>query len=254
MTSISATESSRFGLRIGRVTLPSGSAVDAVRAVLRDDQPDVLIVRAPADDPAMPAALARIGAHVTLTADMLIYWRWDASERSAPRATVGSVTATEDDDEIAALVRGVFAGYTNHYAANPLLAPSDALDGYVEWAQLLVRGGATCLVLQGSGGGPAGFGLIDWVEPVPDVRLAGIVPDARGRGAYRDLVAHMMRNVLERGGASLQISTQAHNTGVMRAWAEAGWRPVSTQTTFHVIRSALLSQRSPGAPARDADE
>lgn len=243
MTAISATESRRFRLRVARAVATSFLEVGSVVEILRDDDPDVLIVRAPADDPAIAATLAQISGYVTLTADMLMYWQWNASSLDEPRPGANQTVPTTDAAQIAFLVGAVFEGYTNHYAANPLLAAQDALDGYVEWAQTLVNAGATCVVLHAGSGEPTGFGLIDWVEPVPDVRLAGILPHARGKGAYRDLIAHLMRTVRDHGGSALRISTQAHNTGVMRAWAEAGWRPISTQVTFHMIRSELLPQR-----------
>jgi hypothetical protein len=149
-----------------------------------------------------------------------------------------------DEDEISTLVRNVFDGYANHYAANPLFERSLALDGYCAWAASLVGSGdATCTVLDGPDGRPAGFGVVDWATDPADVRLAGMVTDARGRGWYRWVVAQLMHEADVRGRAPLWISTQAHNVAVMRTWARLGWLPNHTILTTHLVRAGLLSHR-----------
>jgi hypothetical protein len=88
-------------------------------------------------------------------------------------------------------------------------------------------------------GAEVGFGIIDWSPEVPDVRLAGILPDFRGRGRYREMVGVLMVEAAERAGC-LRISTQVHNLPPMRTWARLGWKPFETLSTIHLVRRPLL--------------
>jgi GNAT superfamily N-acetyltransferase len=240
MSAYSAVESSRFGLRIGRIDA-SDAALASVERTLRDERLDVLIVRAPAEEVHVPARLAALDGFRAIPADTLMYWeRRDLSRDEAGAAA--SVTNETDPARIEELVRSVFAGYHNHYSANPLLSSEHSLDGYCEWATSLVgSGGATCSLIESEAAVVDGFGIVDWTPDIPDIRLAGIVPSARGRGAYRRLLVALQHEAARRGHSRLRISTQAHNTRPMRAWAELGWRPIFSLTTLHLVREELLT-------------
>jgi hypothetical protein len=239
---LSMQESRRFGLRIGRIAEDEVRDVDRLAAQVEDafrlESLDVLILRVPAGTASLPARLASLGGIRAIPADTLLYWEWRAGPGCSDATAAEQLT---DVDVLEQLVAKVFPGYPNHYVANPLLSAEGALAGYCEWAvTLLGSGGSTCLIVRSEVGAITGFGIIDWTPEVPDVRLAGIMPEARGRGEYRRLVKAMMAHTVSREGARLQISTQAHNIVPMRAWAHLGWQPLRTLTTTHLVREDLI--------------
>ena len=237
---LSDLESARFGYRVSRLVVGAGQSDDVVASVA-DSGFDVVIVRAPADDVALPARLASIPGYTAIAADSLLWWEWQDDGSPIRALDAGGVARSVDGDvELERLVREVFADYKNHYSANPLFGSGPALDGYCEWASLLFNSGdATCTVLVDDGE-PVGFGLVDLSPEIPDIRLAGIVPTARRGGRYRALVSELMLERRTNGGSAMRISTQSHNTTVMRAWAQLGWLPRETFVTTHLVREGLL--------------
>jgi GNAT superfamily N-acetyltransferase len=234
-------ESARFGYRVSRLDLSIAPDADLAAAIGECDF-DVVIVRAHADDISGPARLASIPGFRAITADALLYWEW--RDDGAPIDVADSgVTArpTAGQAELERLVRDIFADYRNHYSANPLFDHDLALDGYCEWARTLVESGrASCTVIA-DGDGPVGFGVVDLAPAVAEVCLAGVIPRARGRGRYRSLIAELMHERRADGRAAMRISTQAHNTTVMRTWARLGWLPRETLVTTHLVREGLLA-------------
>jgi GNAT superfamily N-acetyltransferase len=247
-SSLSIGESARFGLRVGRLTA-NGADIAGVLTCLRDDELDVLIVRAPADQLGLSAALSAIPGYFSIHADTLVYWRCDSLIATTSVATTCSIVDAERD-ALDALVGEVFAHYRNHYLANPLFGADQALDGYREWAALLFDQGATAMVLRSDDDRDLGFALIDWTIDPPDVRLAGLVPSARGGGLYRHLVMHILARVRATGHSAIQISTQAHNTRVMRVWAATGFQPTHSTNTYHLVKAELLEAALNSSPTQ----
>jgi hypothetical protein len=274
MTLFSAVESARFGWRIGRLDLkasaasgaargsgsagatgsagaagaPGAAAAVAVAEAFERDRLDILIVRTAADDLVTPGVLASLPDLRSLPAGTLLYWDWRGD--GDPQVDDETADSTDDPHLIEHLARAVFDGYSNHYAANPLLSPERTVDGYCEWAtELVASGKASCLTSsRADPAGPIGLAVVDWTADPPDIRLAGILPERRGRGSYRRLIELVMAESVRRGYGAVQISTQAHNTQVMRAWADLGWRPRRAIATTHIVPEALL--RSSRTPAR----
>lgn len=240
----SSSESARFARPVARLTidaLTSGAheeVVDAIEAF----PADVIILRYPASSIDLYRHLMSLRSHQPLFADCLLYWECDLKSLSAH----AEIAADLHTREVAApavgdLVRPVFAQYSNHYAANPLFDPAAALEGYVEWVTRLVdNGSATCLAVDDIDVSCVGFAVIDFSAEIPDIRLAGISPNHRGRGRYRDLVAATMGVTADAGHDRLAISTQAHNTTVMKTWAALGWTPTKAVTTVHLVKRGLI--------------
>jgi GNAT superfamily N-acetyltransferase len=233
----SPAESARFGLRVCRLRLGpvSDLDVDVLRHALDEQQPELVIVRYPASEVRMFAALLDLEGYVALYADSLTYWRWDAGS-SVPVAAAIELRPTADPAEIGTLVRSIFEGYGNHYMSNPLLDPSGSLEGYVEWATTSLANASTAFVGVERGARAVGFVLVDWGEDPPNIQLAGILPDERGHGRYRHLIEATMAEAVARGFGALQISTQVHNRAVIGTWSRLGWRPADTFTTVHLVK------------------
>lgn len=237
----SPVESDRFGLRIGRCVVPGVDHLDRLAEACEGF--DVVVLRHPAEDVHVPVVLAGLTGFRCLPADHLCVWEWTGAEPPSRPAPAGwTIDTSPTLDDVSSVVRDSFAGYSNHYSANPLLSPSAALDGYVEWAQRLAAADDdAAIVLRDATGTAAGVALIDWRADPPDIRLAGMSTSAQGRGLYPVLIAHVVDLALRRGAHGVQISTQSHNTRVMRTWARLGFLPVRTVATVHLVRSELLS-------------
>lgn len=267
----SPAETDRFGLTIGRVVVGESDprATTALTApgqdpgaelirVLREAPEDLLVVRWPARRVLLGAAAARAD-RVIVPAGALTYWgvRADRPADPAPSTAAGiSVTAVADLDDaerdaargvVTAVVEATFTGYGNHYTANPLLDPERALAGYVDWALRSLDGGGRDVLVLGSGGEPVGVATIalDGAGRDLEILLAGLVPSAQGRGWYGTLLAAVGREAVDRGAERVIISTQAHNTGVQRAWARAGFEPFAAVETVHAVRPEVWRALSP---------
>jgi GNAT superfamily N-acetyltransferase len=148
---------------------------------------------------------------------------------------------------VADAVADSFAGYGNHYLANPLLDSAAALAGYQEWARRSLSGERDALVLVGSGR-PIGVATLvgshDGTSHL-EVLLAGLVSAAQGRGSYAVLLTACADEARQRGLSRLIISTQVHIVRVQRAWARLGLRPFAAVETVHAVRAGRLGDCNP---------
>lgn len=234
----STVETNRFGHAIGRAAISEVPSADEVRVACAGF--DVVVVRASATLDQLPAALARVEGWTAFTADHLLHWRWDPERFDATATGLGSVTETASAGDLDPLVRGVFDGYGNHYASNPILDAACVVDGYVEWVENLVQNGSATCFISSDGEDATGFAVVDWSVDLPDIRLAGVMPDQQGRGWYASLLSECMRAALDRERGGLEISTQSRNVQVMRSWARLGLIPFDSLATIHLVRDQLL--------------
>jgi GNAT superfamily N-acetyltransferase len=245
---LSHEESLRFGVCVGR------GVVEGPHNLPRPsdfDDFDITFLRTPADNWDLASRLAQLSTHVGFVADHLCFWEWRSNrafvELDAPPGW--NVDEEPSLDVVESVVRSAFDGYVNHYAANPLLAGVRIVDAYAEWARVLLEGpGASSVVLRSEQDEPVAVAVVDWSGERPDIRLAGVHHAYQRRGLYPILVQRIMRLARERDADRLEISTQSHNTSVMRAWARLGFEPCRTLATFHVVRRSILP-----ASASDSD-
>ena len=237
---LSKEESLRFGLSVGRGAV---EGPDDLPDANDFDDFDITFVRTPADNWGLASRLAQLPAHVGFVADHLCFWEWRSNRAPEALDVPGGCNVDEEPsmDAVEAVIRSSFDGYVNHYAANPLLAHVQIVDAYAEWASVLVaRGDASCVVLHAERDEPVAVAVVDWSGEWPDIRLAGVHRSYQRRGLYPILVQRVMMLARERGAERLAISTQSHNTAVMRAWARLGFEPRHTVATFHVVRRSIL--------------
>ena len=261
--SSNAVETARFGVSIARLSvgwdLPTSGptfefAAEAVSDALARSPDDVVVVRYPAQVIRLGAVVARSGRTV-VPAGALTYW--GARAESVPTVT-GEDLAVEPAASLPGsaadvgrmlddVVADSFAGYGNHYLANPLLDSGAALAGYQEWARRSLPGDRDALVLVGSTG-PIGVATLvgshDGRSHL-EVLLAGLVSAAQGRGSYAVLLSACAGEARRRGLDRLIISTQVHNVRVQRAWARLGLRPFAAVETVHAVRTALVAPDTP---------
>jgi RimJ/RimL family protein N-acetyltransferase len=261
--SSNAVETARFGISIARLSVGSDlptsgpdfdDAAETVSDALARSPADVVVVRYPAQVIRLGAVVARSGRDV-LPAGALTYW--GARADSVPvitddgldvvPATLLPGSAADVDRMVADVVADSFAGYGNHYLANPLLDSAAALAGYQEWARRSLSGERDALVLVGSGR-PIGVATLvgshDGTSHL-EVLLAGLVSAAQGRGSYAVLLTACAGEARRRGLGRIIISTQVHNVRVQRAWARLGLRPFAAVETVHAVRAGRLGDRNP---------
>ncbi|MEV6980538.1 GNAT family N-acetyltransferase [Sphaerisporangium sp. NPDC051017] len=245
-TLASPLESARFGRPVERLTVrgESDPSFAPVRAAILESAADVIVLRYPAERIDWFAKLLTTGRTVLL-ADSLVYWRLAVGRgRGAPQAPGLRTGELRDPEAAGALVGEIFAGYRNHYGADPLFEAYDLRECYADWTRGPVAAG-DCLALYGPGPGEGerrviGLATVADDGPATEILLAGVVPGERGRNRYAHLLAAVEERASARGGTEVVISTQGHNTGVQRAWARYGFEPVRTLLTVHLVRKGLI--------------
>lgn len=235
-------EAQSLGTSVERITasttaVDTGTGVDALLREVADSAADVVVIRYPADRLEWFAALSAAPGRTALAADVLVYWRLAAGTGRRPDAGA-RVETTGSPEAVDALVAECFAGYRNHYGANPLLGSGAVLTAYRDWARRsLLAGDALLLHRNGS---LIGLATVDEQPGYLEVLLAGIAPSARGQGWYAHLLAAVEERAVHCGAAETVISTQAHNTRVQRAWIRYGFQPAHAMATAHLVRAELL--------------
>ena len=265
----SSVETKRFDVSTARITVgyELDTALDShlsqLSAVLLRADEDVLIIRYPASAIAVGALIAGAGRDI-IPAGALTYWEAGiqtepALERVPGRDDLDVVDARDmverdgiSRNEVVRIVNDVvgdsFAGYGNHYLANPLFNRGAALAGYQEWARRSLESGDTLILLQA--GAPIGLATCTTSRDGRshlEILLAGLVRMAQGRGHYAVLLSACAELARAHGTDRLIISTQVHNTRVQRAWAKAGLRPFAVVETVHAVRRGLIPSSVSGA-------
>lgn len=248
----SESESSRFELSVFRMTVPdSVEDIDLLRAAVADADADVIIVRYRSSATAVPRLLASLGRPLIHT-PALGYWEASPSRHVAQQLPEGLGVQNDLTDPAAcalavARIGDIFAGYVNHYSYNPLFSAERSLAGYQEWAERTIRDSPTDSSVLLYGGEIIGVATMirkPSVNPChgeeTEVALAGLVPDARGRGWYEHLLGSCVERTEQIGASRLVISTQVTNAGVQRAWARMGLLPFGSVETAHLLRPGLL--------------
>lgn len=230
-------ETDRFGVGVDRLTVPRGSSTEAgeILELIGSSTADVVVMRYPADRVELFARLVAGGRRTVLLADTLVYWRLavGAGARPEPDPELDVAPRDLDPATVRELVADMFAGYSNHYRANPLFDVARAPAGYQEWA---LRSATTAPpVVVSRHGAPIALATTDRTEDVVEIELAGVVAAEQGRGVYGHLLAGVEDLAARESHGAVVISTQGHNTGVQRAWARYRFEPVATFVTVHLV-------------------
>lgn len=264
-------DAARFGLAIARVTVGTAwrDGAESVEQLgerlwsrVAADESDVVIVRSPSELAGLPALGLTLPQRTIIPAGCIVYWSVKTGVMSAPdhpfRVFVlqdGSSRQVTDEhasgrmadaDELLELLAASFEGYTSHYSANPLLDSSRIAEGYREWAESTVRSPLGQVYGMMHGDRLVAVAVTKTLDDNPamrEIELAGIDANARGKGLYRVLLQAVDADASRSGIAELVSSTQTHNIRGQRAWAAAGFAPIQSIDTLHVVRTALLSER-----------
>ena len=250
VASRSTTESGVLAPEVWHMWVGEGAPEDPARVTAALDQTmraDVVIARYASGQVWVASLLASCGRTV-VPAGNIIYW-----QRTHPIAAAGAaehdahirLLRTDDADRCRALIAATFAGYTNHYVANPWLAPISTADAYADWAvRSLGQVDLEVVEWVDAGGEPSGIGLTRRTDDHVEILLAGMVPASRGRGGYSAFLAAIVNRALAGGAARVVISTQDHNVAVQRLWCRAGFEPVLGVTVVHLVDRSLAGGTS----------
>jgi len=232
-------ESARFGLRVFR---GRAVAIDApsLHKAIDTERVDVAILRMPVQSPDSLVLLAAAGL-APIVADTLVHYDIDLQDDHAAVTAISALrlrpAGSADAALIESMTREIFAGYSSHYRENPLFRPADILEGYAQWASSHVRassGGAAAWIVEADSQ-PLGFSCyrIDHETRRAIGVLNGILPAARGRGVYRDMLRRMLVEFGKRGARRFAIATQVGNSAVQRVWIGEGLQLRKTENTIH---------------------
>jgi GNAT superfamily N-acetyltransferase len=241
----SARESERFGLRVARLTVPVGCLRnDQELAAMCGSAPfDLIFVRAPIQRAGLGEELSRSAGREIRAVETLVYFEWDLSHASTARHRQPfSMKTVVPFASLRSLIEESFAGYKNHYSANPHLSAAVTADAYVEWAHTLLEGGSCRLfaACDESSGDPIGFILssVDGAARSAEVVLNGVSPTRQREGVYAGLMTAAAQRLREDDGVlRLAISTQSTNFAVIEAWKKLGLRESLSLNTFHFSRA-----------------
>ena len=235
VTAYSPLESKRFGLTVHRYAFDRLDRAAWTKVI--DDRPDVAIVRIPA---ARVHAIDRLPGIdvVPVVADTLVYYAVDLRDRPPAEVLPDEGTyryATPADREpLERLIRASFAGYSNHYAANPHFAESLVLDGFVEWGLgFLGSADATKVFVVERSGEIVAFAACRTTGDELEIVLNGVDPRVAGQNIYGNLVSHVLHTAA-REVRVVTTSTQVHNYRVQRAWQKRGFTIDHALNTIHL--------------------
>lgn len=240
----SPAESARFGYPTARLSLRAEDHSDhgqAVAKALADTDAVIVIVRYPSES---PRALATSGSDLEwacFPGGSVMHWRAPASLAELPPADGFHSVAEDAIPALREVVLDSFAGYVNHYSANPLIPLGVTTEGYAQWADALARTPGNPAFGIRDPDGLVAAGLVDATGEAWDVALAGVARRARRRGHYRALLSGIVREAAA-AGMPTTISTQSHNVAVQRAWIELGFLPTHSVETVHLVRRSQLSR------------
>lgn len=251
----SSFESARFDCSVSRLVVGQRRErrLDdelVVTRQLQESTDDLVICRWPGERAEFASAAIR-SSRVLLPADMLVYWEAPVADFD-PAGLLGdssvsfhrAASATRDTaDLLERIISDSFAGYGNHYAANPCLDDGLALQGYVEWAQRAFDESPENVMLMHDGDQPIGIATLSRDGDDLEIELAGLVAQHQGKGLYGALLAAIRGHAMNSGCSRVIISTQAHNVRVQRAWVRAGFKPFATVATVHAMTREFWLRR-----------
>lgn len=244
---VSATESQRFGLSVGRLAIPffSAKSDEEIAQLCAESSHDLIIVRVSASRAGLSTLLQELPKKSILQTDTLEYYSWDLSDLppELDRPPEFETNASQQFGVVQSLVEVSFTGYQNHYSENPQLAQSATVEGYLEWVQVALQAKSARMFLTYKRGepDPLGFVLADInaQHRIAEVLLNAVNPAHRRQGVYQTCMIDAARAMWQSDGVTrLVISTQSANTAVKAAWEQLGLCHWFSINTFHVMPTA----------------
>jgi GNAT superfamily N-acetyltransferase len=230
---VSALETDRLGVRVGRVEGVTAADVPELLEWARGQAVEFLIARTNAGDADAALALMAISAQCVSSE---IYYK--GSLDPPPFASTCEISPAADGDREAVirLATTAFAAYPSHYRFATRLDPQRIEATYSNWAEnCFDKKAAEITLVARSSAKIVGFSSFaragsDGVRLV----LGAVDPTARGRHVYTQLTLAGMAWARDKGLKWIIAITLAGNIPAQRSWVAAGLTPDSATSTFHL--------------------
>jgi GNAT superfamily N-acetyltransferase len=236
MVGLSQLDEERFGVRTAKAKLNSAEDLADLMEFCRGQRVTLAIARAPVGQVRLAQALEDRGFRLM---DVLGYYL--CGLRPPPRLEGSSdmqvrPVRTGEEDAVRELARRAFHDYLDHYHADPRLPPDQCDEVYASWAfrACTLKEVADIVLVAESEGRPAGFGAIKRLPGKQmDGVLYGVAPEARGRGTFRALMVHSLREAAQAGAEEMVYSTQLANLAAQKVLVRLGFELRQAVWTFH---------------------
>jgi GNAT superfamily N-acetyltransferase len=229
-------ESERFGLNIGRCSIPVGSNCLDDEVVLKvvNSAFDLVILRYPSARIRLNHLIAAQSKN-SFQADTLLYLSreidQDGFDQSAGAAGVRPARA-HDEEAIRNVALKAFNSYGSHYSANPRIDKDSVLDGYVDWASRQMHDATVVLVHQTEV--VDGFLSLRINNEVAEIVLNAVDPFAQNQGIYQRLLDGAVQFAYANNCNEIITSTQSTNYKVMRVWTKNKFNIFLSLNTVHL--------------------
>ncbi len=232
----SQVESERFGLTVGRCSIPVGSNCSDDEVVLKvvNSAFDLVILRYPSVRTSLNHLIAAHSKN-SFQADTLLYFSRDIDQDAFGQsaAAIGIRPARANDEEaIRNVALKAFNSYGSHYSANPRINKNSVLDGYVDWASRQMHDATVVLVHQTEV--VDGFLSLNINDGVAEIVLNAVDPLAQNQGVYQRLLDGAVRIAYENNCKKIITSTQSTNYKVMRVWTKNKFNIFLSLNTVHL--------------------
>jgi GNAT superfamily N-acetyltransferase len=228
-------DSDRFGVRIARAHLGSGSLPPVLQFCI-SQQIDLLIARCLTTEFGTVHQMSEAGF---LLMDALVYYAFDLSRRPIPDESPKVQIRTfrpEDKAQVQEVAAASFQGYFGHYHADPRLDRKKSDEGYTSWAvrSCVSKEVADEVLIAEREGRVVGFATLRINSPQEgEGVLFGVAPEAQGLGIYRSFMLSGMQWCKKQGVQRMVVSTQITNIAVQKVWCRVGFEPSHSYYTFH---------------------
>jgi GNAT superfamily N-acetyltransferase len=230
---ISALETDRLGVRVGRAEGVTAVDVPELLEWARAQAVEFLVARTDAADAEAALALMAIPAQCVSSE---IYYKGNLEPRPFPSTCEISPVGESEREPVIALATAAFAAYPSHYRMSTRLDPERVEATYSNWAENCLdnKAAETTLVAR-SAGRIVGFSSFARVGG-GGVRLVlgAVDPAARGQHVYTQLTIAGMGWARDEGLRWILAITQVGNIPAQRSWVAAGLSPDRATTTFHL--------------------
>lgn len=237
----SPSESQRLGIDVFRATVPfapPGEEPARWNLSLVDCPADLIVVRCPAGVSDWTATLPALGL-TALPVGTLRYFRRsiDNGDRPAPGAQV-AVPSRVGEDEVRSFAKSAFAGYRNHYTANPALRPTEPADGYSEWIVKLATDEPPVVVRDSVG--IAALMAFEVGQGYGELLLGAVRGDCRRRGLFRTVTEGAVHVMADKGATEVFSAAEGQNAASVAAHFRLGFELVGELATWHLMRTGVL--------------
>jgi GNAT superfamily N-acetyltransferase len=230
---ISALETDRLGVRVGRAEAVTAADVPELLGWARREAVEFLVARTDAAD--VEAALALLATSAQCVSAEL-YYKGTLDPRPFASTVEVSPVAASERGAVIALATAAFRAYPSHYRMSTRLDPEKVEATYSNWAENCLdnKAAETTLVAR-SAGKIVGFSSFARIDGGGARLVLGAVDSAaRGQHVYTQLTLAGMAWARAQGLRWILAITQVGNIPAQRSWVAAGLSPDSATTTYHL--------------------